>query len=74
MLNVSHRPEPSLNPGIQAPGGQHITSLSYNQDSRFAAMNLAGEAREPAIPMEAQEKTWQWLSPGARVRFLTLTS
>lgn len=34
----------SLSPGIQAPGGQYITSLSYNQDARLAAVNAAGGA------------------------------
>jgi RHS repeat-associated protein len=29
----------SLNPGIQAPAGQYITSLSYNQDGRLSAVN-----------------------------------
>ncbi|MGA3133378.1 MAG: hypothetical protein ABSD59_21495, partial [Terracidiphilus sp.] len=29
----------SFNPGIQAPGGQFVTSLSYNQDARLAAVN-----------------------------------
>lgn len=28
----------SLNPGIQAPAGQFITSLGYNQDARLAAV------------------------------------
>jgi RHS repeat-associated protein len=32
----------SLNPGIQAPAGQYITSLSYNQDGRLAAVDAAG--------------------------------
>ena len=34
----------SLSPGIQAPGGQYITSLSYNQDARLAAVNASGGA------------------------------
>ena len=34
----------SLNPGIQAPGGQYITSLSYNQDARLSAVNASGGA------------------------------
>jgi RHS repeat-associated protein len=34
----------SLSPGIQAPGGQYITSLSYNQDARLSAVNAAGGA------------------------------
>jgi RHS repeat-associated protein len=34
----------SLSPGIQAPGGQTITSLSYNQDARLAAVNASGDA------------------------------
>lgn len=34
----------SLNPGVQAPGGQYITSLSYNQDARLSAVNAAGGA------------------------------
>ena len=34
----------SLNPGIQAPGGQFITSLGYNQDGRLAAVNTGGGA------------------------------
>ncbi|HEU5352161.1 MAG TPA: RHS repeat-associated core domain-containing protein [Terracidiphilus sp.] len=34
----------SLNPGIQAPGGQYITSLSYNQDAQLSAVNAAGGA------------------------------
>lgn len=29
----------SLNPGIQTPAGQYITSLSYNQDGLLAAVN-----------------------------------
>jgi RHS repeat-associated protein len=33
-----------LNPGIQAPGGQYITSLSYNQDGRLATVNSSGGA------------------------------
>ena len=32
----------SLNPGIQAPAGQYITSLSYNQDGRLSAVNAGG--------------------------------
>ena len=32
----------SLNPGIQAPAGQYITSLSYNQDGSSRAVNAAG--------------------------------
>ncbi|HEV2322977.1 MAG TPA: RHS repeat-associated core domain-containing protein, partial [Terracidiphilus sp.] len=31
-------------PGIQAPSGQYITSLSYNQDARLSAVNAAGGA------------------------------
>jgi RHS repeat-associated protein len=34
----------SLSPGIQAPGGQTITSLSYNQDARLSAVNASGGA------------------------------
>jgi RHS repeat-associated protein len=34
----------SLNPGMQAPGGQYITSLSYNQDARLSAVNASGGA------------------------------
>ena len=34
----------SLNPGIQAPGGQYITSLSYNQDARLSAVNAGSGA------------------------------
>ena len=34
----------SLSPGIQAPGGQTITSLSYNQDAQLAAVNASGGA------------------------------
>ena len=34
----------SLSPGIQAPGGQYITSLSYNQDARLSAVNTSGGA------------------------------
>jgi len=34
----------SLSPGIQAPAGQYITSLSYNQDSRLSAVNASGGA------------------------------
>ena len=34
----------SLNPGIQAPGGQFITSLTYNQDARLASVNASGGA------------------------------
>ena len=34
----------SFSPGIQAPGGQYITSLSYNQDARLSAVNAAGGA------------------------------
>ena len=34
----------SLSPGIQAPGGQYITSLSYNQDARLSAVNASGGA------------------------------
>ncbi|MGB6686577.1 MAG: RHS repeat-associated core domain-containing protein [Terracidiphilus sp.] len=29
----------SLNPGMQAPAGQYITSLSYNQDAQLSAVN-----------------------------------
>ena len=32
----------NLNPGVQAPGGQVITSLSYNQDAQLSAVNAAG--------------------------------
>ncbi len=32
----------TLNPDNQAPGGQYITSLSYNQDARLSAVNAAG--------------------------------
>ena len=34
----------SLNPGIQAPAGQYITSLSYNQDAQLSAVNAGGGA------------------------------
>lgn len=34
----------SLSPGIQASGGQYISSRSYNQDARLAAVNAAGSA------------------------------
>jgi len=34
----------SLSPGIQAPGGQYITSLNYNQDARLAAVNAGSGA------------------------------
>ena len=34
----------SLSPGIQAPGGQTITSLSYSQDARLSAVNASGGA------------------------------
>jgi hypothetical protein len=34
----------SLSPGIQAPGGQYITSLSYNQDARLSAVNAGSGA------------------------------
>ncbi|HEU5352163.1 MAG TPA: Ig-like domain repeat protein [Terracidiphilus sp.] len=34
----------TLSPGIQAPGGQSITSLSYNQDGRLSAVNASGGA------------------------------
>ena len=34
----------SLNPGIQAPGGQSITSLSYNQDAELSAVNAGSGA------------------------------
>ena len=34
----------SLNPGIQAPGGQFITSLSYNQDAQLSAVNAGSGA------------------------------
>jgi YD repeat-containing protein len=34
----------SFNPGIQTPGGQLVTSLSYNQDTRLAAVNATGGA------------------------------
>jgi RHS repeat-associated protein len=34
----------SLNPGIQAPGGQYITSLSYNQNAQLSAVNTGGGA------------------------------
>lgn len=34
----------SLSPGIQAPGGQYITSLSYNQDARLSAVNASSGA------------------------------
>ena len=34
----------SLNPGIQAPAGQYITSLSYNQDARLSAVSAASGA------------------------------
>ncbi|MDR3740717.1 MAG: RHS repeat-associated core domain-containing protein [Terracidiphilus sp.] len=34
----------SLSPGIQAPDGQYITSLGYNQDARLSAVNAAGGA------------------------------
>jgi len=34
----------SLTPGIEAPGGQYITSLSYNQDAQLSAVNAAGGA------------------------------
>ncbi len=34
----------SLNPGIQAPGGQSITSLSYNQDAELSAVNAGSRA------------------------------
>ncbi len=35
----------NLNPGIQAPGGQYITSLSYNQDARLSAVNASSGAQ-----------------------------
>jgi RHS repeat-associated protein len=34
----------SLSPGIQAPGGQFITSLSYNQDAQLATVNSSNGA------------------------------
>ncbi|MFZ0747313.1 MAG: hypothetical protein WAM85_23110 [Terracidiphilus sp.] len=34
----------SLSLGIQAPGGQYITSLSYNHDAGLAAVNAASGA------------------------------
>ncbi|MGB6686312.1 MAG: DUF6531 domain-containing protein, partial [Terracidiphilus sp.] len=34
----------SLNPGIQAPAGQYITSLSYNQDAQLSAVNAGSGA------------------------------
>jgi RHS repeat-associated protein len=34
----------SLNPGIQAPAGQYVTSLSYNQSAQLSAVNAAGGA------------------------------
>ncbi|MFZ0745598.1 MAG: DUF6531 domain-containing protein, partial [Terracidiphilus sp.] len=34
----------SLSPGLQAPGGQYITSLSYNQDAQLSAVNAASGA------------------------------
>ncbi|MFZ0747377.1 MAG: RHS repeat-associated core domain-containing protein, partial [Terracidiphilus sp.] len=34
----------TLSPGIQAPGGQYITSLSYNQDAQLSAVNAASGA------------------------------
>jgi RHS repeat-associated protein len=34
----------SLSPGIQAPGGQYITSLSYNQDARLSTVNAGSGA------------------------------
>jgi len=34
----------SLNPGIQTPASQYITSLSYNQDAQLAAVNASGGA------------------------------
>jgi RHS repeat-associated protein len=34
----------TLNPGIQAPAGQYITSLSYNQDAQLAAVNAGSGA------------------------------
>jgi RHS repeat-associated protein len=33
-----------LNPGIQAPAGQYITSLSYNQDAQLSAVNTGSGA------------------------------
>jgi hypothetical protein len=34
----------SLSPGIQAPGGQFITSLSYNQNARLSAVDSSNGA------------------------------
>jgi len=34
----------SLNPGIQTPGSQYITSLSYNQDAQLSAVNAGSGA------------------------------
>jgi RHS repeat-associated protein len=34
----------SLNPGIQAPAGQYITSLSYNQNAQLSAVNAESGA------------------------------
>ena len=34
----------SLNPGIQAPGSQYITSLSYNQNAQLSAVNAGSGA------------------------------
>ena len=34
----------SLNPGIQAPAGQYITSLSYNQDAQLSSVNAGSGA------------------------------
>lgn len=34
----------SFSPGIQAPGGQYITSLSYNQNARLSGVNAASGA------------------------------
>jgi YD repeat-containing protein len=33
-----------LNPGIESPGSQYITSLSYNQAAQLAAVNAGSSA------------------------------